>query len=303
MPESGMPESGEAESGAPESTAPKSGAPKSGAPKSGAPESGAPESEAPPRSHSGRGASGPGMRGGDAHARHGDWQPAFARTRSVRRLAHDTLVPSLPFRSPLAGFRGVVKRLLDIAIAWAGLLVGAIPMLVIALLIRLDSPGAPLFRQTRIGLNGTRFAMWKFRTMHQDACHEPGCRQATRQDPRITRFGAWLRRTSLDELPQLLNVLTGDMSMVGPRPHAPGTRAGRRLFEDVTHRYAARHQIRPGMTGLAQIRGWRGETDTEEKLLLRIESDLEYIANWSLALDLKIIWRTAFCLLRMRNAY
>ncbi len=227
------------------------------------------------------------------------WTPAY----SIPRSARDTATPSLPFSSPLAGFPGVVKRGLDIVIATTAIIVGALPMLAIALLIRLDSPGAPLFRQTRIGLHGTRFALWKFRTMHHDACREAGFRQATRQDPRITRFGAWLRRTSLDELPQLLNVLTGDMSLVGPRPHAPGTRAGRRLFEDVTHRYAARHQIRPGMTGLAQIRGWRGETDTEEKLLLRIESDLEYIANWSLALDLKIIWRTAWCLLRMRNAY
>lgn len=234
---------------------------------------------------------------------HGERHTAWLPPRPIARSARAVASPPLPFGSRLAGFPGVVKRGLDILIAITGLIVGALPMLAIALLIRIDSPGAPLFRQTRIGLNGTRFALWKFRTMHQDACHEPGFRQATRQDPRITRFGAWLRRTSLDELPQLLNVLSGDMSMVGPRPHAPGTRAGRRLFEDVTHRYAARHQIRPGMTGLAQIRGWRGETDTEEKLLLRIESDLEYIANWSLALDLKIIWRTAWCLLRMRNAY
>ncbi len=250
-----------------------------------------------------RATAGPGRSGGDAISRHNKRHTPWIPPRSIQRSARDAVPWALAYRSPLAGFPGVVKRGLDILIATAGLIVGAFPMLAIALLIRLDSPGAPLFRQTRIGLNGTRFAMWKFRTMHHDACHEPGFRQATRQDPRITRFGAWLRRTSLDELPQLLNVLTGDMSMVGPRPHAPGTRAGRRLFEDVTHRYAARHQIRPGMTGLAQIRGWRGETDTEEKLLLRIESDLEYIANWSLALDLQIIWRTAWCLLRMRNAY
>ena len=241
--------------------------------------------------------------GGNAIFRDREHRTAWVSTHSIPRSARDARNKSLPFSSPLAGFPGRVKRVLDIVIATSGIILGAVPMLALALLIRLDSPGAPLFRQTRIGLNGTRFALWKFRTMHHDACHEPAFRQATRQDPRITRFGAWLRRTSLDELPQLLNVLTGDMSMVGPRPHAPGTRAGRRLFEDVSHRYAARHQIRPGMTGLAQIRGWRGETDTEEKLLFRIESDLEYIANWSLALDLKIIWRTAWCLLRMRNAY
>ncbi|MGH6741401.1 MAG: sugar transferase, partial [Bradyrhizobium sp.] len=122
-------------------------------------------------------------------------------------------------------------------------------------------------------------------------------------DPRVTYLGSFLRRGSLDELPQLLNVLRGEMSIVGPRPHAPGTCAGGRLFEDVALRYDARHRVKPGMTGLAQVRGWRGETDTEEKLLNRVASDLEYIANWSLRLDMAIIWRTLFIVFRMRNAY
>ena len=119
----------------------------------------------------------------------------------------------------------------------------------------------------------------------------------------FTRVGAWLRHSSLDELPQLLNVLGGSMALVGPRPHAPNTCVGGRPFEALSHRYADRHRVKPGMTGLAQVRGWRGETDTEDKLLRRIDSDLEYIATWSLVLDLRIICSTVGTVLRMRNAY
>jgi polysaccharide biosynthesis protein PslA len=145
--------------------------------------------------------------------------------------------------------------------------------------------------------------MLKFRTM-RDAPIIPGsCPQATRHDPRVTGIGAWLRHTSIDEIPQLLNVLAGTMSLVGPRPHAPGTCVADRPFEAISHRYAARHCVKPGMTGLAQIRGWRGETDTEEKLLRRLDSDLEYIADWSLGADLLIIGRTIATVLRMPNAY
>jgi lipopolysaccharide/colanic/teichoic acid biosynthesis glycosyltransferase len=143
----------------------------------------------------------------------------------------------------------------------------------------------------------------KFRTMRDGPQPTGICRQATRQDPRITRVGAWLRRTSLDELPQFLNVLAGSMSLVGPRPHAPGTCAAGRPFEAISDLYAARHRVKPGMTGLAQIRGWRGETDTEEKLLRRVDSDLEYIRTWSLGGDILIICRTITTMLHMANAY
>jgi lipopolysaccharide/colanic/teichoic acid biosynthesis glycosyltransferase len=144
--------------------------------------------------------------------------------------------------------------------------------------------------------------MLKFRTMRQEAAEQAGCRQATRRDPRTTRAGAVLRRVSLDELPQLLNLLRGEMSVVG-RPHAPGTRAGGRPFETVVPFYPARHRMGPGMTGLAQIRGWRGETDTEEKLIRRVQSDLEYIACWSLWLDLRLLARTLGAMLSMKNAH
>ncbi len=201
-----------------------------------------------------------------------------------------------------SGWRLHVKRGIDAALALVGLAVSLVLMLVIASAICLDSPGPPLFRQRRIGLDGQPFMMWKFRTMRHAPSPEE-MRQATRDDPRITRIGAWLRRTSLDELPQCLNVLRGEMSVVGPRPHAPGTRAGGRLFEDVVAHYTERHRVKPGMTGLAQVRGWRGETDTEQKLLGRLASDMEYIETWSLRLDLLIILRTVPLVARMLNAY
>jgi lipopolysaccharide/colanic/teichoic acid biosynthesis glycosyltransferase len=200
------------------------------------------------------------------------------------------------------GDRGAAKRAEDVCVALLLLALLWLPMLLVGVLIRLTSPGPALFAQERIGLRGQRFRMLKFRTMRHTANPQP-CRQATRDDPRVTWIGRLLRRTSFDETPQLLNVLAGAMSVVGPRPHAPGTCAAGRPFESVTHRYAARHTVRPGMTGLAQVRGWRGETDTEEKLLRRVDSDLEYIATWSVAGDLVIICRTIVTVLRMRNAW
>jgi len=216
-------------------------------------------------------------------------------------------LPPLSFARPVAprfvGLPLAIKRLQDVVGAALLLLMFALPMLIVALLIRLESSGPALFRQRRIGLDGTGFVMWKFRTMR---CHpQPGgtLRQARRGDPRVTRVGAWLRRNSLDELPQLVNVLRGEMSLIGPRPHAPGTCAGGRPFEQISPRYAARHRVRPGMTGLAQVRGWRGETATEDKLLRRVDSDLEYIETWSLWLDVAILARTAATVLQVRNAY
>ena len=200
------------------------------------------------------------------------------------------------------GWRFCVKRALDLALALVALMVFSIPMLAIGVAIWLDSPGPPLFRQRRVGLHGQSFDLWKFRTMRHERSPVP-LRQATRDDPRVTRLGAWMRRTSIDELPQFYNVLLGHMSVVGPRPHAPGTRAGGRLFEDVAAHYAKRHSVKPGMTGLAQVRGWRGETDTEQKLLNRVASDLEYIEAWSLRLDLSIVLRTIPMVARTLNAY
>ena len=204
---------------------------------------------------------------------------------------------------PMRGLAGAVKTVEDYVLALGALAVAAVPMALVALAVRLDSPGPVLFRQRRTGFNNKDFFVFKFRTMYHDqADHEVRC-QVQEGDPRVTRVGAVLRRTSLDELPQIFNVLRGDMSFIGPRPHAPGTRAGGKLFEEVTDRYAARHRVKPGLTGLAQVRGYRGKTDTEEKLILRVESDLEYIEEWSLWLDFVILVRTLLAVARMRNAH
>ena len=205
-------------------------------------------------------------------------------------------------RRPISGVAGLAKTVEDYVLALIALAIAAVPMALIALAIRLDSPGPVLFRQRRTGFNGRDFHVLKFRTMyHEYADPEARC-QVKEGDPRVTRIGAILRRTSLDELPQIFNVLRGEMSFVGPRPHAPGTLAGGRPFQEVVARYAARHRVKPGLTGLAQVRGWRGPTDTEEKLIRRVESDLEYIENWSLWLDFAILVRTLLVVARMRNA-
>jgi lipopolysaccharide/colanic/teichoic acid biosynthesis glycosyltransferase len=221
--------------------------------------------------------------------------------------AGDVASPPMSFAEPFVprchGWLGVVKRAMDIIAVTLALAVLAVPLLVTALLVRWDSPGPALFRQRRIGLHGRPFVMWKFRTMYRHVHPDCELRQACRGDPRVTRIGGWLRCRSIDELPQLLNVLRGDMSLVGPRPHAPGTCAAGQPFEQVSPRYAARHRMRPGLTGLAQVRGWRGETETVNKLLHRIDSDLEYIETWSPWLDLAIIARTVVVLVGSRGVY
>ncbi len=207
------------------------------------------------------------------------------------------------FERPISGIDAGIKLLEDkiltiliLAMIWPLLLI-------IALVIKLDSPGPVFFRQPREGFNNKPFRVYKFRTMYQDQSQFHGIQQASRTDPRVTRVGRILRRTSLDELPQLFNVMTGDMSLVGPRPHAASTRAGGRLFSDVVASYAARHKVKPGITGWAQVCGWRGETDTEEKLIKRLEHDLHYIENWSLWFDFYILFRTIGSVLLPKNAF
>jgi lipopolysaccharide/colanic/teichoic acid biosynthesis glycosyltransferase len=173
----------------------------------------------------------------------------------------------------------------------------------VAMAIKLDSPGPILFRQPRVGFNDQPFEVLKFRTMYAGVTDIVGERQAIRKDPRVTRIGAWLRRKSLDELPQLVNVLKGEMSLVGPRPHAHGTTVEGRLFHEAVSRYAARHRVKPGITGWAQVNGWRGETDVMLKLEERLRHDLYYVENWSVWLDFVILARTLLVPIRDRNAY
>jgi Undecaprenyl-phosphate glucose phosphotransferase len=204
------------------------------------------------------------------------------------------------FERPLAGWSLVIKALEDRVLAGI-LLLAALPfMALIALAIRLDSPGPVLFGQKRYGFNNNEFIVHKFRTMVADVCREGDMRQATRNDPRVTRLGAFLRRTSLDELPQLFNVLKGDMSLVGPRPHAV---AHNEQFAPMIDDYLSRHRVKPGITGWAQVNGLRGEVDTPQKMQLRVQYDLYYIDNWSLLFDLRILFLTLFVGFVHRNAY
>jgi Undecaprenyl-phosphate glucose phosphotransferase len=204
---------------------------------------------------------------------------------------------------PMAGNSWIHKGILDRAIAVVATVAFAPALLLIAIAIKLDSPGPILFRQDRVGFNNRTIRVWKFRTMRQDHSQNDNIRQAQRNDPRVTKVGWFLRRTSLDELPQLWNVLAGEMSIVGPRPHAPSTKAAGRTFDQVVEYYAARHKVKPGITGWAQVNGWRGETDTEEKLIKRVEYDLYYINNWSMMFDLYILVRTLAALLKPQNTY
>jgi Undecaprenyl-phosphate glucose phosphotransferase len=219
----------------------------------------------------------------------------------VERIGGVTLLNAE--QRPLRAWRGVLKEIEDRV--FAGLIVLLIsPLLAaIALAIKLDSPGPVFFRQKRYGLNNQLIEVWKFRTMYQHATDHNAEQLTRRNDPRVTRLGAFLRRTSLDELPQFFNVLTGDMSVVGPRPHATAAKAGGLLYQDAVSNYFWRHRMKPGITGWAQVNGWRGETETVEQIEKRVEHDLHYVENWSLGLDVMIILRTVFGGFTGRQAY
>ncbi|GGE90213.1 undecaprenyl-phosphate glucose phosphotransferase [Sphingomonas prati] len=203
---------------------------------------------------------------------------------------------------PLTPGQRFQKALMDRTLALVALILCAPLMLAVAVAIRLDSGGPVLFRQLREGLNCRPFHILKFRTMYVQAGAAPIV-QAGRRDPRVTRVGGFLRRTSLDELPQLINVLIGQMSLVGPRPHAPATRAGGVPFGEVVATYADRHKVKPGLTGWAQVCGWRGETTTTDQLIRRLEHDMHYVNNWSIWFDIYILARTALTVLGQRSAY
>ncbi len=219
---------------------------------------------------------------------------------SDARVRHFGAMASLELaRPPLSPWALMAKRTLDIAGALTGILLLSPVMLLAAAAIRLESPGPVLFRQKRRGFNGRTFHIWKFRTMRVLESDGP-VRQAQRNDPRITRVGRILRRLSIDELPQLFNVLKGEMSLVGPRPHAIDHDT---IFERRVRRYARRRKVLPGITGWAQVNGYRGETDTREKLIRRIEYDLEYIERWSIWFDIYIILLTVLSPKTWKNAY
>ncbi len=195
---------------------------------------------------------------------------------------------------PFTDWRLVAKEIEDRLVAALVLILIGPLMLAIAAAIRIDSPGPVLFRQKRYGFNNRLIEVLKFRTMYYEDRDDNAEQLTRRDDPRVTPVGRFLRRTSLDELPQFINVLRGEMSVVGPRPHALSAKADGLLYEKAVRKYFARHRVKPGITGWAQINGWRGETETVEQIRKRVEHDLVYIENWSLWLDLKIILRTTF---------
>jgi putative colanic acid biosynthesis UDP-glucose lipid carrier transferase len=203
------------------------------------------------------------------------------------------------FESPIYGSNSFLKRLEDLVLGSLILLLIFPLMVSIAVAVKLTSTGPAIFKQRRYGLSGEVIEVWKFRSMSvtEDGAHIP---QAQKNDPRVTSLGAFLRKTSLDELPQFINVLQGQMSIVGPRPHAV---AHNEQYRKLIHGYMLRHMVKPGITGWAQVNGWRGETDTMDKMEMRVKYDLDYINNWSIAFDLKIIWMTIFGGMRSKNAY
>lgn len=203
---------------------------------------------------------------------------------------------------PLALHARIFKRATDLAIAIPALILLSPILIVVAALIKIEDGGPVLFVQERMGAHNCLFKMFKFRSMRVDRGDERGARSTSRDDDRVTRVGAFIRKTSIDELPQLLNVLRSEMSIVGPRPHALGSQAGQKLFWEIDRNYWQRHALKPGLTGLAQVRGYRGATETEAHLLDRLDSDLEYIRSWSLWRDIKIIFATIGVLMHA-NAY
>ncbi len=229
------------------------------------------------------------------------WMPdTFSMQMLSSRMIDFMGFPTVDLNTPMSnGPGGVFKDLFDKAFALAALIMLAPLFIVIAIAIKLSSPGPILFKQPRLGLNGKKFNVYKFRTMKMHDERDK-VTQATRNDPRITRIGQFLRRTSLDELPQFINVLKGEMSVVGPRPHAL---QHNEMYKDLLELYMLRHRVKPGITGWAQIHGYRGETDTIEKMAKRVQFDLHYIQNWSLWMDLKIIAWTAFKGWTGNNAY
>lgn len=201
---------------------------------------------------------------------------------------------------PISGWSSLLKKAEDLVLSLTALILLSPLLALVAVAIKLDSPGPVFFKQSRLGFNNRPFAIYKFRSMYHEDIPEKRVQQATKEDPRITPVGRIIRRTSIDELPQLLNVFNGTMSLVGPRPHALDHNEE---FADQVRGYFARHKVKPGITGWAQVNGLRGETDTQDKIEARVQHDVYYAENWSLLFDLRIIMMTALVVLFQKNAY
>ncbi|MCH8196878.1 MAG: undecaprenyl-phosphate glucose phosphotransferase [Proteobacteria bacterium] len=221
-----------------------------------------------------------------------------------RDFTHIAGLPVLHlFDRPISGWSQLTKTLEDRVLATLFLILLLPLFLVLPVVIKLTSPGPVLFKQKRYGFNDQLIEVWKFRTMYHHLQDAEAHQLTKRDDDRVTPAGRFLRRTSLDELPQLFNVLKGNMSLVGPRPHATAAKAGGQLYYDVVDQYAARHRVKPGITGWAQVNGWRGETQTVDEIQKRVECDLYYIDNWSIWLDIRILAKTVLVVFRDAKAY
>ncbi len=224
------------------------------------------------------------------------------RPRSYSYIGNVPVIDVLD--KPIADWDVVMKWLFDKIVGTLAMICLSPIMLAVAIAIKLDSKGPVLFRQRRYGFNNELIEVYKFRSMYVEQTDATANRLVTKDDPRVTRVGRFIRKTSLDELPQLFNVVfAGNLSLVGPRPHAVNAKAQNRIYDEAVDGYFARHRVKPGITGWAQVNGWRGETDSQEKIQRRVEHDLYYIENWSLLFDLYILARTPFALLRSENAY
>ncbi len=231
-----------------------------------------------------------------------------AHTDKVRfRSRGSSFIGSVPFvdvvEKPIADWDMVAKRVFDLAFATLAILALFPVMIATAIAIKLDSKGPVLFRQKRYGFNNEIISVLKFRSMYTEMSDPDAKVVVTKGDPRVTPVGRFIRKTSIDELPQLFNVLAGGLSLVGPRPHAVNAHTDNTAWDDVVDGYFARHKVKPGVTGWAQINGWRGEVDTPDKIQNRVECDVYYIENWSLMLDLKILFLTPIRLMNTENAY
>jgi exopolysaccharide biosynthesis polyprenyl glycosylphosphotransferase len=205
---------------------------------------------------------------------------------------------------PITDWDVVTKWLFDKVVGGIALMCLSPIMLIAAIAIKLDSRGPVFFKQRRYGFNNELIEVYKFRSMYVDQCDATASKLVQKGDPRVTRVGAFIRKTSIDELPQLINVVfKGNLSLVGPRPHAVHAKAADRLYDEAVDGYFARHRVKPGITGWAQVNGWRGETDTEEKIKRRVEHDLDYIENWSVLFDLVILAKTPLALAKTESAY
>lgn len=228
--------------------------------------------------------------------------PELDAMGAVTATRYQGTATALVATGPLNAVDRMMKRAFDLALASLAIVALSPLLIAVAILIRLETPGPALFIQNRVGRGNRVFAMYKFRSMYADRLDFDACRLTTRCDRRVTRVGRFIRRTSIDELPQLFNVIRGDMSIVGPRPHATGALAGNALYWEVSSDYWNRHAVKPGLTGLAQVRGFRGNTETGGDLLNRLQSDLAYLDSWSIWRDLTLVLKTAGVLFH-RNAF